>query len=229
MEEDHATDDKLQIGESIRYSYFTRLPSTLISFRQIASSDVILLNKTDLADGFTLAQTEIFIRQINPFAPIHRTVRGEVELDKILGVAAFRKPPMTTGVDAQHVHSEECGHDEAKTHYQIRGISSLQVHCPILLSQSQLDELDEWIRNALWENRVRIRPGDDRKVQILRCKGLFGDEKGRWWVLQGVRSMYEISELRDVGVDVPDRGKIVLIGKGLDENVRVNLGSILGS
>lgn len=132
---------------------------------------------------------------------------------------------MTT---VQHVHSEGCGHDEAetaKTHYQIRGISSLQVHCPTLLSQSQLDELDEWIRNALWENRVR----GYHQVQILRCKGLFGDEKGRWWVLQGVRSVYEISELGDVGVDVPDRGKIVLIGKGLDENVRASLGSILGS
>jgi len=76
---------------------------------------------------------------------------------------------------------------------------------------------------------VRICPGGDRQVQILRCKGLFGDEKGKWWVLQGVRNVYEISELGDVGVDVPDRGKIVLIGKGLDEIVRVNLGGILGS
>ena len=151
-------------------------------------------------------------------------MRGQVELEKILGVAAFRKPPTS-----EHVHSEGCDHDDAKTHYQIRGISSLQVHCPISLSQSQLDRLDDWIRTALWENRVRIRPGVDLQVQILRCKGLFGDEKGRWWVLQGVRSLYEISELGDVGVDVPDRGKIVLIGKGLDENVRVNLGSILGS
>ena len=42
--------------------------------------------------------------------------------------------------------------------------------------------------------------------------------------------MYEISELDTAAVDslgVPEVGKIVLIGKGLDDNVRQSLDSVL--
>lgn len=173
---------------------------------------MILLNKSDLASSSSLTRTEELIRQINPVAPIHKTVRCEVELGKILGVGSFRKPPV------QHYDD---GHGQR--HYELGGISSLQIECPDVLSQRQLDKLDEWIRSALWENRV-----EDCGVKVLRCKGMFGDEEGRWWVLQGVRSIYEISEVvGEGGVDVPDRGKIVLIGKGLlDERVRASLGSV---
>jgi len=42
--------------------------------------------------------------------------------------------------------------------------------------------------------------------------------------------MYEISELDAAAADslgVPEVGKIVLIGKGLDDNIRRNLDSVL--
>ena len=82
---------------------------------------------------------------------------------------------------------------------------------------------------------MRIRSEDGEKtcdVQILRCKGAFRDgEDSKWHVLQGVRSVYEISELkvqqRGSGslenIGVPDKGKIVLIGKGLNEKVKESL------
>ncbi|KAF8195539.1 CobW domain-containing protein [Pholiota molesta] len=180
LEEDHATGDDLNLGESIR---------------QIAGSDVILLNKADVAEPKALQETEAIIRQINPAAPIYRTVKGEIDLKHIIGISAFRLPP-----------------------------PDLQVSCGVL-DQAHIDKFDEWIRTALWENRVE---GSSSEVKVLRCKGAFTSDKGVHYVLQGVRSMYEISELAaDPSMGIPDVGKVVLIGKGLDETVRKSLERVL--
>ncbi|KIM43261.1 hypothetical protein M413DRAFT_444074 [Hebeloma cylindrosporum] len=214
MEEDHATDD-MNIGESIR---------------QIASSDVILINKVDLVDPNTLKETETTIKRINPAAPVYKTVKGEIDLRHIIGISAFRLPPseiMGEENNNTHIHSDDCDHsnDPPQNHYEVRGISSLQVSCGVL-DQPRLDKLDEWIRNALWENQISDAPSS--KVQILRCKGAFTSDKGVHYVLQGVRSMYEISEMEVTeSMGIPDTGKIVLIGKGLDDVVRKSLEHVL--
>ncbi len=46
---------------------------------QIASSDLILLNKTDLVEESKLDSVEQTIRQVNPLAPIKRTTYGEIK------------------------------------------------------------------------------------------------------------------------------------------------------
>lgn len=221
--------------------------------RQIAAADVILLNKVDVADPSIVSETEVLIRNINPVAPIHHTIKGEIDLKHIIGISAYKNPPLSTNIAptgklSKHEHHVHDDHPEEKvtsrsvlshdiTHYQLRGISSIQVLCPIRLSQVHFDALDEWIRNALWENQVCIRAEGSSlgvenfcQVQVLRCKGAFRDERNKWYVLQGVRSVYEISELEvQQGsqdwerVDVPDQGKIVLIGKGLNEKVKESL------
>ncbi|KAJ3512306.1 hypothetical protein NLJ89_g3598 [Agrocybe chaxingu] len=211
MQEDHATDD-LHIGESLR---------------QIGGSDVILLNKVDLVDSQQLEETESLIRQINPVAPIHKTIKGQIDLKHIIGIAAFRNPPITSeSTPPMHVHSENCdhSHDRKSNHYELRGISSLQVTCG-LLNQERFDKLDEWLRNALWEDKV---VGVSSEVKVMRCKGAFTSAEGVHHVLQGVRSMYEISQLETAeSIGIPDTGKIVLIGKGLSEDVRKSLQSIV--
>jgi G3E family GTPase len=227
--------------------------------RQIAAADVILLNKVDTADPLVISETQSLIRQINPAAPIHRTIKGEIDLRHIIGISAYKNPPLPNlspsipegNVPKQddHFHTADCNkheddgdrdrstttsHSHDATHYELRGISSVQVLCPIPLSQAQIDALDKWIRDALWENRVEGSGLADEgsyegscEVQVLRCKGAFRDERNRWYVLQGVRSVYEISELEvrsgTESVDVPDKGKIVLIGKGLNDKVKESL------
>lgn len=194
--------------------------------RQIAGSDVILLNKVDLVDPSVVNETEGIIRQINPAAPIYRTIKGEIDLKHIIGISAYRKPPPDVVVNDQHVHANDCDHyhEPLPNHYEVRGITSLQVTCGIL-DQERMDKLDKWIRTALWENRVEDIPSE---VQILRCKGAFTSDKGVHYVLQGVRSMYEISELPSFeSIGVPDAGKVVLIGKGLQDAVRKSLERVL--
>ncbi|MCG3174366.1 MAG: hypothetical protein GMKNLPBB_02600 [Myxococcota bacterium] len=56
---------------------------------QIAFGDVILLNKTDLADEHTLDRLEERIRSINAAAKLYRTRNSVVDLDKILNIGGF--------------------------------------------------------------------------------------------------------------------------------------------
>ncbi|KAJ6508964.1 cobW-domain-containing protein [Mycena sanguinolenta] len=209
MEEDHASDS---VGESLR---------------QIAGADIVLLNKTDLASPESVTSTAALLRGVNPAAPIYRTVRAQIDVGKLLGVRAYAAPPAFShehNHTHEHDHEHEEGHEHAPepTHYELRGISSLLVVVPVL-SRPQLDALDEWVRTVLWEQRL---PGDvDVPVPaltVLRCKGLFVLDSGAQYVLQGVRSIYEIAEAGDV-LGLPDAGKLVLIGTGLDGRVRESL------
>ena len=195
---------------------------------------MIILNKIDLADSDVLAETERMIQNVNPAAPVYKTIKGEIDLKNILGISAYRLPPSIPINENPHIHSEHCDHDHepVPNHYEIRGISSLQVSCPVL-DQTHLDKLDEWIRSILWENRIPNSTTSDSEVRVLRCKGAFTSTMGTHYVLQGVQSMYEISELEPATADssgmvgIPEVGKIVLIGKGLDDNVRRSLDSVL--
>ena len=231
MAEDHTVDG---IGESLRWAVNLIILFTtykIISFRQIACSDVVLLNKVDLVPATEVSSTKELLRKINPAAPVHTTVRGQLDLKYIMGIGAYASVPQfqwrTAAPTPDHDHkndpaSHAYAHSNDVTHYQMRGISSLQVSCPVL-TLSRLDTLDEWIRIVLWENRL---PGstEDLDLQVLRCKGLFTMESGEQYVLQGVRNMYEISEvgIRDV-MGIPEPGKVVLIGKGLNDTVRRSL------
>ncbi|KAI0657355.1 hypothetical protein C8Q70DRAFT_284422 [Cubamyces menziesii] len=219
--EDHAADG---IGESLR---------------QIAAADVILLNKVDLVSPADADATEEMIRRTNPAASFYRTVRGEIDLKYIMGVDAYasrqllnqtRETSTQCHHDGKHDHDRASDHahehDKSPTHYELRGISSLQVDCP-KLSQTQLSKLDEWIRTVLWEKQLPNRPPNSpNSLEVLRCKGLFITEDGEAHVLQGVRELYEISKVKEGGeaeLGLPDTGKLVLIGKGLDEDVRRSL------
>ncbi|KAJ6557306.1 CobW/HypB/UreG, nucleotide-binding domain-containing protein [Mycena vulgaris] len=215
IEEDHASDT---VGESLR---------------QIAGADILLLNKTDLASPESVAATTALLRGVNPAAPIHRTVRAQIDVSRLLGVRAYAAPPQfppphEDGHDHKHEdHEHEHEHASEPTHYELRGISSLLVTVPVL-SQARLDVLDEWVRTVLWEQRLPGTPelaSDAPPLTVLRCKGLFVLDSGAQYVLQGVRNMYEISEAGDA-LGVPDTGKLVLIGTGLDVRVRESLESV---
>lgn len=185
----------------------------------------MLLNKVDLVSEQQITSTEQLISQVNPAVPIHRTIQGQVDLGLVMGIAAYQSAPQLQRNHSVHAHDTNDGHHHAEstTHYESRGISSLQVSCPIL-SAENLEKLDEWIRTVLWENHLPKSPKQDPDLQVLRCKGLFTAASGEQYVLQGVQNLYEISRIdgKDA-TGVPESGKLVLIGKGLDESVRQSL------
>ncbi|KAI0031906.1 cobW-domain-containing protein [Vararia minispora EC-137] len=199
------------------------------SLRQLAAADIVLLNKIDAAPLKLVEETEAMIHRVNPALAVHRTMRAEIDLAKVIGIGAYASgpPPITV-----HVHDEHCAHSEVgevgSTHYAVRGISSLQVRCPPL-SSAKLDALDIWIRTLLWDARLPLPYDAGEGLEILRCKGLLETVDGRRLVLQGVRSMYELEEVPRKGGEgrVGDEGKLVFIGKGLGEAVRESLEAVL--
>ncbi|EKM51478.1 uncharacterized protein PHACADRAFT_31337 [Phanerochaete carnosa HHB-10118-sp] len=220
MEEDHSVDG---IGESLR---------------QIACADVLLLNKADLVTPARATELEQLMAQVNPAAIIHRTAQGNIDLKHIMGIDAYASKSRSLVADCpahtEHHPSEPCDgcckgtKHKHPHHYELRGISSLQVSVPVL-PQETFDRIDEWIRTLLWDGRL---PEDSvsmsQRITVLRCKGIFQTSAGTTYVLQGVRSLYEISPAVDESDLGLEAGKLVFIGKGLDENMRDSLLRVLG-
>jgi G3E family GTPase len=190
---------------------------------------VILLNKADLAPSSQIASIRNLISHVNPAAPVYQSVRGNVDLAKIINIGAYtsglaRERSHFTQVCCNAKDSEKGEEGHPTTHLASRGISSIQVSCPPL-TVSRLERLDEWFRTVLWENRLPLLPPQDTiNLQVLRCKGLFRTTDQEEYILQGVRDIYEITRIEE-GHEVRDspEGKLVLIGKGLNDKVRVSL------
>ncbi|KAF8713344.1 Cobalamin synthesis protein cobW C-terminal domain, partial [Rhizoctonia solani] len=197
----------------------------LASRRQIALADVLLVNKMDLAssNGGDIQELEQQIRALNPTAPLIQTTHGRVDLSKVLNTGAYNS--FKAGNDQKldvHAHAEDHTHDGDDCHqHDIESISSVQVAIPAL-SETQLAKLDEWIRLVLWEKLIP-------DVEVLRCKGIYHTENGKSYILQGVQTLYDVTELPESDSDIGSgKGKVVLIGRGLSKNITNNLQEYLG-
>lgn len=233
MAEDASEDD---IGTSQRYisvlqGYSFKEMSDPFA-RQIACADVILLNKTDIPTETQLTRVESLIQSCNSSAPVFRTVRGDIDLKCVIGINAYKGKSYEDLLRGLHMHDHDHDHDDGD-HVHQHGtlhttVTSIQVNTPVM-SQEKAQKLDEWIRSVLWEGILpgESNSGGSKKLEILRCKGVYCLENGEVYVLQGVRGMYEITPIQTGAEDnttgVTEVGKLVFIGKGLGENMRKSL------
>ena len=200
-----------------------------VYFRQVACSDVVLINKADLASETQISTLEGMVRGINPLATTHRTTQSNIDLGLVINLNAYasRVPPASVPETHRHDHVDgKCPDPEShpkSTHYTIRGISSILVPIPVLPA-AQVEILDEWIRSVLWEHTLP-NEGDTGGLEVLRCKGMFKTDSGEVYVLQGVREMYDLSPAESLqdSDGAGEIGKLVFIGKGLDDRVRTSL------
>lgn len=175
-----------------------RLRESNEAVEQIAFADQILLNKTDLVTAEELANVEKIIRSLNPLAPIHRTERCSIELDKVLGRKAFDlahalelKPHLLDGDEHDHEHES--------------GIVSVSLSSAMPLDG---DKVTAWLRSLLTE----------RGQNILRTKGIL-DVKNRdeRLVFQAVHMVMEGDFQSAWKPDEKRYSRIVFIGRDLDE------------
>jgi G3E family GTPase len=203
-----------------------RLDDSREAAEQIAFADQIVLNKVDLVDEAQLSSVEARLRRINPLAPIHRTQRAQIALDKILGRGGFDldrivslEPdfldPAGHG-EAGHVHDEHCahepGHDQAHGHGA--GGPHDHRHDDEIASVS-LDATRPMDRDALirWIDALVAEQGRN----ILRLKGIIDVEgEPRRFVVQGVHMLLEGELQRPWKASEPRTSRLVLIGRQLD-------------
>jgi G3E family GTPase len=158
-------------------------------------ADVVLVNKVDLVDSGNLAALERRIRNINPYAKIHRTERCGIDLAQILGRDAFNlerilevEPGFLT---EEHVHE----HDN-----RIRSLS-LVADRPVKPN-----------RFVSWIQDVTQRYG----TGILRMKGIASiEDDDRQFVVQSVHMLIEGGSQRPWRDQEVRQTRLVFIGRDL--------------
>ncbi len=188
-----------------------RLADSREAVEQIAFADQIVLNKSELVSAEVLKSIEARLRQLNPLAPIHRTQRANVALDKVLGQGGFdlgrlvSLEPDFLGPEQHgetgHVHDEHCGHD----HVHDSGILSIS-----LVSHTPMDQS----RVSAWLKHLVATQGED----ILRAKGIIDlKDEPRRLVFQAVHMLLEGDLQKPWKPGESRHSRMVLIGRHLDK------------
>ncbi|KAL7275224.1 hypothetical protein RUND412_001839 [Rhizina undulata] len=182
---------------------------------QISHADVVVVNKKDLVPAEELEKVLERIRGINAVAKIVVTERGKVENLEgwLLDLGAYAEVG-SLKTDGKSLLDPS--------------ISTVAMTVP-RLSGKQLDLFDAWIRSLLWEGEVPTKEkhiqteGKKRpEVDIHRMKGRLETQDGKILMLQGVREVFEIFDAPNnepVSDGGSGEGKIVLIGRGLENDV----------
>lgn len=194
----------------------------------------------------------IFTSSINSAAAYYSTSHGIIDLSKILDLNIYLAPQVPVKSISlapfnSHSHSHSSPASAGTTiSAHSNDITTLLIPLPIL-NDVKGGRFDELIRNLLWEGKIfsstsfsrdpateveEMEEGADSKLssphlEILRSKAFLRTCDGRCWILQGVRDIYEVTEIPN---DRQSRGegaegtemetKLVLIGRGLDERLR---------
>ena len=166
-----------------------------IAGEQIAFADLLILNKTDLVDGETLALRESDLRRLNPLARILRVRDGTVPAEEVLGIRAFDLKN-ALAIEPELLSDLEHEHDDAITSV------ALTVE----------DDLDPAIFFK-WLNGFVQAKGSD----IFRIKGIVSMQgEARRYVFHGVHMTLDGRPGRPWRQGEMRRGEIVFIGRNLD-------------
>lgn len=162
---------------------------------QVAFSDVILINKIDLATAEQVAAIEAKIRKLNPLAIIHHTTDAAIDIGKVLNVGAFDLVQKLE-VDPEFLGDHEHEHDPAVGSFVLHEARPIDIN-----------------RFVLWMNQMAQERGDD----LYRTKGIF--------YAQGFRERVIFQSVRMLTTMRPDRlwaegetpmSQFVVIGKNLN-------------
>lgn len=165
---------------------------------QVAFADIIIVNKTDIADEQLLQRVERKMRKLNPLARMIRSSYSKVDLSLILNVNAFQLEAKLE-VDPEFLSDHEHEHDPA--------ISSL-----VLREERPID----MNRFMSWMAPILQQEGN----QYLRTKGVFNaqgfDEKV---VFQSVRMLTTMARFNGWKPDENRCTEFVVIGRDLDRGL----------
>ncbi|MCC8939665.1 GTP-binding protein [Bradyrhizobium sp. Arg62] len=165
---------------------------------QLAFADVVLVNKVDLLDVDGLAIVERRIRNINPYAKIHRTERCGIDLAQILGQDAFNLERILE-VEPGFLTEEHEQHDD--------GIGSLSLVADRPMKPG---------RFVSWIQDVTQRFGPD----ILRMKGIASiEDDDRQFVVQSVHMLIEGGSRRAWKNQEARQTRLVFIGRDLPKDL----------
>lgn len=198
--------------------------------QQIAFADCIILNKTDLVPSEVLVGLEKIIRSLNPFAPVHKVSRAQIDVGAVLGLGGFDldkvlemspdflQEPEEVAPTSGHSEDCECG-------CNMGGELAPNQH-PAFRHNSEISSVSIVTDKALDPDKIQNWLGDltaTKGQDLLRYKGIlnFAGEDKRI-VIQGVHMMMEGSVLSPWPEGKPRFSRLVLIGRNLNaQSLRV--------
>lgn len=163
-------------------------PRKTEAMRQIALSDVVLVNKLDLLENEEQrSRIETELRQINGLAKFFFTQRSRIDISEIMEIKSFDGNKLSSGIASAehehekhaHDHSEKHSHEAPRSHSE--GVNTIVLKVPKDVKSP--DCVTEWFADLLWE----------KKLPVFRIKGeLAVQNDERRFIVQGVYDNFEI-------------------------------------
>lgn len=207
-------------------------PRKLEALRQIALSDVVLINKMDLLeDDGQKKRIESELRHINGLAKFFFTERSRIDISQIMEIKSFDGNKLSSGmatVEKEHEHDHDHGHEHKHESPHSIGVNTVVIK--IQKDVKSVDAVSDWFADLLWE----------KLLPIFRIKGelaVTGDERRH--IVQGVYDNFEMQPTewnwtdalptptmnteggtnieRDAQATATRRCVLVLIGQDLDQ------------
>jgi len=182
---------------------------------------VILLNKIDLVSSEQVDSVETVVRGINPTLRVYRTTKSQIDLKELFDLRAYTAAPPLSSLSTLTVIPSCCngdkheGHDHHHHSVHNSGITTVLIPLPTL-SEQQHAQLNDFLEQLLWKG---VLPRGGNAPEILRCKGYIKLQDGRELVLQGVTDLFELKEVASKNEEAQVEGKVVFIGRRVDEGL----------
>ncbi|CAG2218355.1 COBW domain-containing protein 3,COBW domain-containing protein 2,COBW domain-containing protein 1,COBW domain-containing protein 5,Putative COBW domain-containing protein 7,COBW domain-containing protein 6 [Mytilus edulis] len=178
--------------------------------RQIAMSDVIIINKIDLVAEEELHQLKSRIRNINSYATFLETAQSKTDLNNILDLNAYDGKGKNSLEDLFKTR----GYSKDNLHKIDEDVGTLTIECKGCMNKQLFDKA---VQNILWDKNTKNSNGN--VMEILRLKGLLSTSEDKRLVIQGVQELYD-SFYTTPWEKTEDRiNRIVFIGKNLERQI----------
>lgn len=186
---------------------------------QIICADRIVLNKVDLVDEPHLAMVEARVARLNETAERVRSSYAQIDLRKILGLAAFDQNRKL----AADIHE---GHDHTHHHAPWLGDASHQHDASVASVGFEMPGHMDPVAMARWVDEMKARDSSN----LFRMKGIFSVKDDEYcYVLHGVHDQIEFRP-NHPWADEPRCNKVVFIGRNLDrEALRAQMHACLAA
>lgn len=157
--------------------------------RQLNSADILVLNKIDLVDAYTLAQIRDHLILYAPGVPLVEAVEGRVPASILTGLKLTDFSRSCCGYD----HEANLSHEES-THLHDDQFETWSSH------PTQIWSLDQW------KNAFKVLDGS-----VLRLKGFVRSQEHYWTEVQWSGRRLNLRR----ATQIPAEGKAMLVAIGL--------------
>jgi G3E family GTPase len=185
------------------------------SVKQAAVADRLLITKTDLAGPAAVGALSQALRGINPAAPIHHVVEGEIDIGKLFNAGLY--DPETKTLEVQRWLQEEAYREDDRHHAGHEHAHDVNRHGDDVRAFClSYDKPLDWDRFNSWIEMLITLYGSG----LLRIKGILNiEEFERPLVIHGVQHVFHPPVQLEAWPDDDRRSRIVFITHGLEREM----------